>query len=123
MDKPWRTIVRIATIIELIESERGKRMELLIFDLRFGARMLAKNPSFSLIAVLTLALGIGLSTAIFSLTYSFLLRALPYPEADRLVMIWLTHPAAAAAGSPRFSPNAINWLEWQAQARSFDGLA
>ncbi len=109
--------------LELIERKGGIRMGSFIQDMRFGARMLAKNPGFSLIAVFTLALGIGLSTAIFSLTYSFLLRALPYPDADRLVMIWLTHPAAAAAGNPRFSPNAVNWLEWQEQARSFDGLA
>lgn len=98
-------------------------MQTLLQDLRYGARMLTKHRGFSLLAVLTLALGIGLSTAIFSLTYSLLLRALPYPEADRLVMIWLTHPAAMAAGNPRFSPNALNYQEWQAQAQSFDGLA
>src|SRR5262245_4272101 len=98
--------------LELIEHTGGIRMESFIQDLRFGVRMLLKKPGFALIAVFTLALGIGLSAAIFSLTYSFLLRALPYPEADRLVMIWLTHPAAAAAGNPRFSPNALSWLEW-----------
>ncbi len=101
----------------------GMRMETLWQDLRFGARQLTKHPGFTLIAWLTLALGIGMSTAIFSLTYSFLLRALPYPEAERLALIWLTHPAAAAAGNPRFSPNALNGLEWQAQAQSLDGLA
>ena len=92
-------------------------------DLRYGVRMLFKHKGFTLIAVLTLSLGVGLSTVIFSLTYSLLLRALPYPNAERLVMIWLTHPAAAAAGNPRFSPNALNWLEWQAQAQSFEDLA
>jgi predicted permease len=101
----------------------GMHMESLWQDLRCGTRQLTKHPSFTLIAVLTLALGIGMSTAIFSLTYSFLLRALPYPEAERLALIWLTHPAAAAAGNPRFSPNALNYLEWQAQAQSFEGLA
>ncbi|MGH6631572.1 MAG: ABC transporter permease, partial [Burkholderiales bacterium] len=109
--------------IEFIERKGGLRMESLLQDLRFGVRALAKRPGFTLIAMLTLALGVGLSTAIFSLTYSFLLRALPYPEAERLVMIWLTHPAAAAAGNARFSPNALNWLEWQAQSTSFDDLA
>jgi predicted permease len=98
-------------------------METLWQDLRFGARMLAKNPGFSLIAVFTLALGIGLSTAIFSLTYSFLLRALPYPEADRLVTVWLTNSAAAAAGYSRFNTNAENWLAWRAQSKSFDDIA
>lgn len=101
----------------------GMRMETLWHDLRFGARLFTKQPRFALLAVLTLALGVGLSTAIFSLTYSLLLRALPYAEPEQLVMIWLTHPKAAEAGVPRFSVNALHWLEWQAQAQSFAGLA
>jgi putative ABC transport system permease protein len=85
--------------------------------------MLFKHPGFSLIALLTLALGIGLSTAIFSMAYSMLLRALPYPEAERLVTVWLTNSAAAAAGYARFNTNAENWLEWRAQSKSFDDIA
>ena len=56
-------------------------------DLRYGKRLLTKNPGVSLIAVVTLALGIGASTAIFSVVYAFLLRPLPYGEAERLVMV------------------------------------
>jgi len=57
-------------------------------DVRFGLRMLAKNPAFTAIAVLTLALGIGANTAIFSVIDAALLRPLPYPNADRIVVLY-----------------------------------
>src|SRR5262245_14712310 len=66
-----------------------KRLEDEMFqDLRYGARMLMKAPGFTLIAVFTLALGIGASTAIFSAVYPILFEPLPYPHSDRMVMIW-----------------------------------
>ena len=72
---------------ELIERRGGMRVESFIQDLRFGARMLVKNPGFTLIAVLTLALGIGANTAIFSAARGVLLRPLPFPEPERLIGI------------------------------------
>jgi len=92
-------------------------------DMRYGFRVFARNKGFTLTAVLSLTLGIGLSTAIFSLTYSIILRAIPFPEPDRLVTLWLTNSAAAAANVPRFNTNAGNWIDWRAQSESFEDIA
>src|SRR5262249_45473991 len=74
--------------LELIERKGGIRMGSFIQDLRFGARTLVKKPGFTLVAVLSLALGIGPNTAIFSIVYATLLAPTPYPNPDQLVMVW-----------------------------------
>jgi putative ABC transport system permease protein len=77
-------------------------------DLRYAIRTLRKQPVFTLIAVLTLTLGIGANTAIFSLLYQVLLRPLPYPEADRLVFVWNTYPLMGLAQASVSIPDYID---------------
>src|SRR5262245_51139277 len=96
---------------------------LLFDDVRYGLRMLRKAPGWTAVMCAVLALGIGLTTAIFSLAYGVLLRALPYPDPERIVAISLTNTVAAAVGFPRVSVNAASWTEWRAQSRLFEEIA
>jgi putative ABC transport system permease protein len=89
-------------------------------DLRYGVRMLLKHKSVTAIAVLSLALGIGANTAIFSLVDAVLLRPLPFPEPDRLVMVW---EEASRIGFPRNTPAPANYADWKAQNQTFEDLA
>ena len=96
-------------------------MESLWLDMKYGARMLRRNPGFTLIAVLALALGIGSTTSIFTVVYGVLLRPLPYTEPERLVLIFEGIPGARS-GPIGFSPPDFAFLERQ-QTRSFEGVA
>ncbi len=93
-------------------------MQSLVQDIRYGIRSLLKQPGFTAIAVLTLALGIGANTAIFSVVNAVLLRSLPYRDADRLVILW--------EKNQRTEQNTIspaNFFDWQDQNKVFEGLA
>jgi len=97
-------------------------MNALLQDLRYGARMLMRSPGFTLIAVITLALGIGANTAIFSVVKGVLLRPLPYSEPGQLVRLFETVDRATM-GSDRMEVAPANYLDWRAQTHSFSGLA
>src|SRR5215468_8646422 len=95
-------------------------MQTLFQDLRYGVRMLFKQPGFTLITVLMLALGIGANTAIFSTVNAVLLRPLPYPEPEGLFKINRVDtkaPKLGAATSP------LNFLDWRSRNRTFAFLA
>jgi putative ABC transport system permease protein len=86
-------------------------------DLRFAFRQLVKNPGFTLIAILALALGIGANTAIFSVVNAVLLRPLPYPDADKLIVV-----RERSNSFERGAVGYVNWLDWHAGQRSFTDL-
>jgi putative ABC transport system permease protein len=95
-------------------------MQTLWQDLRYGARMLLKKPGFSLIALITLALGIGANTAIFSVVNAVLLRPLPYAEPERLVALWESNTQRPES---RNSISYPNFFDWRAQSKSFERMA
>jgi putative ABC transport system permease protein len=91
-------------------------------DLRYGARMLLKKPGYTAIAVVTLALGIGANTAIFSVVNGVLLRPLPYSEPQELVRLFETVDRTTMAND-RMEVAPANFLDWREQTQSFSGLA
>ena len=95
-------------------------MESLLGDARYALRNLLRRPGFTLIAVVTLAVGIGANTAIFSAIHALLLKPLPFPELDRVVAIWDKMPSR---GVMHNEVAVANYLDWQSQTQSFDQLA
>jgi putative ABC transport system permease protein len=89
-------------------------------DLRYGMRMLARSPGFTVVAVLTLALGIGANTAIFSVVNAVLLRPLPFPDSNQLVQIFETLPAQGVTSA---GTSYLNFQDWERQNQAFDAMA
>ncbi len=89
-------------------------------DVRFGARMLRRHPGFTAVAALTLALGIGANTAIFTVVNAVMLRPLPFADPDRLVNVYENN---LSRGWPAFGVSHPNFLDWRDTAKSFDRLA
>jgi len=91
-------------------------MSTIFRNLRYTLRQLRKSPVFSVTAILTLALGIGATTAIYTVVYATLIAAMPYPNPDQLVMVW------SKIQSFRNVVSAGDFLDWQQQSRSFQAL-
>ncbi len=96
-------------------------MDALLHDLRYAVRQMRRRPGFTAVAVLTLALGIGATTAIFSAAHAVLFRPLPFADADRLVLVWESNPGEG--WSERNVVSSGNFMDWRDQATSFEGLA
>src|SRR5688500_12817600 len=101
------------------EVRGGGVIEAFLQDIRYGARLLARNKGFTTVAVLTLALGIGANTAIFSVVNELLLRPLPYPGAERIVMLWEISPEGRHQNPTSFA----NFLSWREQSTAFESMA
>ena len=93
-------------------------MDTLIQDIRYACRMLAKNPGFSVLAVLTLALGLGANTALFSVVNGVLLNPLPYPQPEQLVTLHESKPNFETGAIPY-----LNFVDWQEQNHTFSSMA
>jgi putative ABC transport system permease protein len=96
---------------------RWSRIEDFLSDVRYGLRGLRKNPGFTAIAIVTLALGIGATTSIYSVTYATLLAPLPYPQAERLVIVW-----PQFHGHRIWGTSAGDFLDWKRQSTVFEDL-
>jgi hypothetical protein len=88
-------------------------------DIREAIRSFAGQPGFSLVVVLTLALAIGINSAIFSLVNGVLLRPLDYADPDRLVVLWESNQAA---GQPQSETSGATYLDWRTQTRTFSSI-
>jgi predicted permease len=111
---------------ERVRDARGFRaLDDLLRDTLYAVRLLGRAPGFTLTVILTLALGIGANTAIFSLVDAVILRPLPYPEPGRLVSIWETLPAQASSPTAERRRSVVapaNFVDYQARARSFSAM-
>lgn len=119
-----QAVIKLGGVEQTKERYRERRslpqLEMLSQDIRYGARMLVKNPGFTVVAVLTLALGIGANTAIFSLVDGVLLRPLPYAEPERLAIFLQSYPSV---GLNRWGISQFLFASFREQARSFERSA
>ena len=115
-----RTLIDLTSSAMIQRSKGDHAMKILWQDLRYGARTLLKTPAFTLVAIITLALGIGVTTAMFSVAHAVLWRSLPYPHPDRLVAATeaeIKHP------DQPFGASYPNFRDWQAQTNVFKSFA
>jgi putative ABC transport system permease protein len=117
-----REFGNVALVKEVTRGMWGwSRLEEFAGDVGYGLRMMRRAPAFSAVVVLTLALGIGANTAIFSVVNAVLLKPLPFKDPERVVMVWLK--GAEAAGGDRVPLSLADFLDWRAQTHSFERVA
>lgn len=112
---PWWRVVT-----DLILVAPKERIHMLLQDIRYAFRTFRANPGFALAAVLTITLGIGANTAIFSVVNGILLQPLPYPDPDRLAMVYLNE---AERNAPFAHMSVADYLDWRTHDRSFEATA
>jgi putative ABC transport system permease protein len=111
----------VAIDVETIRAERREDIASSLWqDVWYASRALIRAPAFTLAAVVTLALGIGATTAAFSVVYGVLLRPLPYLEPDRLVQLW---EQSSRTGDSRNPVSVLNYRDWTSQTRAFSAMA
>jgi putative ABC transport system permease protein len=114
-------IGRVEHVKDSVRDVRaGVWLDALRQDARFGVRTLLRRPGFAAVAVLTLGVGMGATTAIFSLVDSVLLKPLPFHEPDRLALVWEVRPRF---NQPRIEAAPLNYRDWEQQVRAFKSLA
>ncbi|HEU4507172.1 MAG TPA: ABC transporter permease [Pyrinomonadaceae bacterium] len=119
-EKAMRSFGNVNRAVDAAYDVKGGGLfETLAQDVRYGFRMLAKHKAFTSIAVLTLALGIGANTAIFSVVNELLLRPLPYRDAERIVMLWEVSPS----GRRQNTTSRTNFRAWRDQSTSYEHMA
>jgi putative ABC transport system permease protein len=112
---------RVEQVKEHVRDVRvGAWLDALRQDVRFGVRSLIRRPGFATVAVLTLGVGMGATTAVFSLIDSVLLKPLPFHQPDRLTMVWEVRPRFKL---PRLEASSLNYVDWQKQVQAFESLA
>lgn len=95
-------------------------MNTLVQDVRYGIRLWLKNPAFTTILIITLSLGVGLNTTLFSLLYAILIKPLPYKNPEQLMMLWKSNPVF---GLKRGEASLPEYLDWRAQSHAFEDMA
>src|SRR3981189_207755 len=118
-------LIKLGGLEQTREKYRERRslplLDTFAQDFRYGARLLLKNPGFAVIAVLTVALGVGANAAIFSVVHAVLLKPLPYPESDRLVMVW-EKVFLPNYQNEENNPSPGNYSDWKSQNTVFEDI-
>ena len=109
----------IGVMVDALVRAPGEHMRMFLRDLRYAARALRRSPMYTLVAIATLALGIGANTAIFSVVHAVALQSFPFADASRLVRLWEKNDKLRI---PQFSASVPNYVSWRERAQSFEQL-